>query len=39
LKPFVADRADEKLIMPHLGEVLRSAASVRIGTVAASYTL
>jgi TnpA family transposase len=39
LAPFIAGRADERLITAHWDEVLRLAASVRTGTVSASLIL
>jgi len=39
LAPFIAGRADERLITAHWDDVLRLAASVRTGTVSASLIL
>jgi TnpA family transposase len=39
LAPFIAGRADERLIAAHWDDVLRLAASVRTGTVSASLIL
>jgi TnpA family transposase len=39
LAPFIAGRADERLITAHWDDVLRLAASVRTGTVSASLML